>query len=84
MYSVTVSGFSSKNGISEYSIGLFNITSRRFYKLCGANVSRDGEFCFSVGKEHINLGLCIFAGIHGKTAGNSVSIKKVTIKRADM
>ncbi len=84
MYSVTVSGFSSKNNLSEYSIGLFDTVSRKFYKISGVRTGRDGEFCFSVGRSQAKLGLCIFAGLHGKTAGNSVSIAKITIKRADI
>ena len=84
VYSVTISGFSSDSGITEYSVGLFNITGRNFYKLVGEKTGADGEFCFSVGKEPVKLGLCIFAGLHGKTAGNVVRISKITVKRADL
>lgn len=82
MYCIEVSGVSTENAVTEHSMGLFNMSSRKFYKLDIVPLGKDFRFCFSVGSHPVKIGFCIFAGVHGKTAGNTVSIKRITVRSA--
>lgn len=76
--SVTVTGeCATVDG--EYTVALYNIFTKRFYKMVNFPQGKGFKFKFSLGETGDNVGFCVFAGLPKYTLGNTLDIKSLKI-----
>lgn len=80
-YKISIMGIKIFPIRKNMSIGIYSpiLHDFIFYKIYDISINNNIDISFCIKGEAIDLKFCIFAGIHGKTQNNSMTINKIKI-----
>ncbi len=79
IYHIEVRNLISDSDLKRITIGLFDYDKRQFIVKREYNLDDTINFDFLTGSYVGNIGFCVFAGIHGDTAGKNLNIGEIKI-----
>lgn len=79
IYNIKLTDLRLKDGMDRLDCGIFDYDKKRFIKKMSYSLTEKISFSFVSGDILGNIGFCVFAGEHGKTQGNSLTIGNIQI-----